>query len=138
MSYVFDAGSILLLTRELGRSVVKIVENNLTADLAFYEIGNVLWKECRLLRRLESSEALKTLGFIRELMGIMKVLDVKIAGLGDDVLANAIKLRITYYDSVYLTLAKRFKAVLVTDDQELTRASGKLGVKTLVSEDLVG
>ena len=62
-------------------------------------------------------------------MNAMKVLDVNDSSLGSDVLANAVKLKITYYDSAYLTLAEKFKAVLVTDDKKLEKASIKAGIK---------
>ena len=137
MSFVFDAGSILLLSRELGRDVIDVVRGQLTASLAFYEIGNVLWKECCLLKRLDMAEATGTLGFINALMKVMKVLNVEGSGLGSSVLANAVRLRITFYDSAYLTLAEKFKAVLVTDDKGLAKTSRKIGIKTLTSEDLV-
>ena len=138
MSYVFDAGSILLLTRELGKNVVDVVKEQVTAGLAFYEIGNALWKECCLLRRLHMAEAEKTLSFIHALMNVMKVLDVKDSSLGKNVLTNATKLKITYYDSAYLTLAERFKAILVTDDGRLAKASRKIGIKALATEELMG
>ena len=138
MSYVFDAGSILLLTRELGKNVVDVVKEQVTASLAFYEIGNALWKECCLLGRLRMAEAEETLSFIHALMTVMKVLDVREdSGLGKNVLANAAKLKITYYDSAYLTLAERFKAILVTDDGRLAKASRKIGIKVLTAEELM-
>jgi len=137
MSYVFDAGSLLLLTRELGGEVVGVIKKQMTASLAFYEIGNAIWKGCRLHKRLNVSEAQKTLSFVYALMNAMKVLDVNDSSLGSDVLANAVKLKITYYDSAYLTLAEKFKAVLVTDDKKLEKASIKAGIKTAASKDFM-
>ena len=125
------------MTRELGSDVVGVIKKQMTASLAFYEIGNAIWKECRLLKRLNVSEAQKTLSFVYALMNAMKVLDVNDSSLGSDVLANAVKLKIAYYDSVYLTLAEKFKAVLVTDDKKLEKASIKAGVKTVASKNFM-
>lgn len=125
MIYIFDANSILTLTREIGEKVVDVVRGNVTADLAFYEIGNALWKECHLHQRLSAKEAAKTLNFIRSLTGLMRVLDAKNSDFGERVLANALDLGITYYDSIYLTIAEKIKGTLVTDDEKLLDASRK-------------
>ena len=137
MIYIFDASSILALTREFGEKVIDFLKGNVTVSLALYEMGNVLWKECSLLKRLSVEEAVKTLDFVFSLDGVMRVLDVKSSRLGRCVLANAVKLNITYYDSVYLTVADEVKGVLVTDDTELARASRENGVKTLGSKEFV-
>jgi len=42
MSYTFDAGSILILTRELKEKVLDLVAGNFTASLMYYEVGNAL------------------------------------------------------------------------------------------------
>jgi len=134
MSYVFDASSVLVLTRELGEEVIDVVKGNVTADLIFYEVGNAVWKECRFFRRLSVTEAVKTLDFISSLLDVMEVFVVKDSGLGGKVLANAVKLEVSYYDAVYLTLAEEIGGVLVTDDTKLAEASKTKGVKTLRSE----
>lgn len=51
MSYVFDASSILASTRRLGEEIVELSKENFTSPLAYYEIGNALWKEYNLLQR---------------------------------------------------------------------------------------
>ena len=137
MSYVFDASSILVLTREFGEKVVDFLKEKVTSNLAVYEMGNVLWKECSLFKSLSVADVLETLTFIFSLVGVMQVLDVNTPRLGKRVLTNAVKLNITYYDSVYLTAAERIKGVLVTDDEELAKAARKHGVKTFGSKDFV-
>lgn len=72
MSYIFDASSILALTRRLKGKVVEIVKGNLTAFLILYEVGNALWKERNLLKRLNVPEAIKTLKFPTSLLDMME------------------------------------------------------------------
>lgn len=137
MSYVFDASSILSLTRELGERVIDVVKGNLTADLALYEIGNALWKECSLFQRLSVEGSVKTLKLISGLLGLMKVVDVRSSHLSIEVLVNALNLKITYYDAAYFTLAKKAEAILITNDERLAEISKKNGVETLGSMEFI-
>ena len=137
MSYVFDASSLLILARDLGERAVDTVRGGMTADLAIYEIGNALWKECTLLKRLSREEALKALEFMAALLGIMEIVNIRNLNLINDVLRNASELNITYYDSTYLTIAEKTDRILVTDDKSLLKASIKRGVKTLDTKTLM-
>jgi len=130
VSYVFDASSLLILARDLGEKAVDVVRGGMTADLAVYEIGNALWKECALLKRLSCEEALKALEFMAALLDIMETVNIRNLNLIDDVLRNASELNITYYASTYLTIAEKTGRILVTDDKKLSEASVKRGVKT--------
>lgn len=134
MGYVFDASSILALTRRLEGKVIEIVKGNLTAPLILYEVGNAIWKECNLLKRLNMAEATKTLRFLTSLLKDMEVLDAKDPNLTIEAFSNAVGLGITYYDSVYLTIAERVGGILVTDDDELSKAAKKKGIETLNSK----
>lgn len=136
MSYVFDASSILVLTRELQEKVVGILKGNLTLSLAHYEIGNALWKECNRVKRLTVNEAVEVLGFTLALLNLMNILDVKDAYFSTKALSNADKLNITYYDAAYLTAAQVANKTLVSDDGNLVAASRKIGVKTMPSKAL--
>lgn len=137
MSYAFDAGSILILTRELGERVLDVVGGNSTASLAYYEAGNAIWKECNLLRRLGVDEAAKALEFTISLLSFMEVIQIKNKKLGVRTLSNACKLNITYYDAAYLSVAEDLGKVLVTDDEKLATAAKEIGVETLSSRSLI-
>ncbi|KPV64857.1 MAG: Exonuclease VapC9 [Candidatus Bathyarchaeota archaeon BA1] len=137
MSYAFDAGSILILTRELGERVLDVVGGNSTASLAYYEAGNALWKECNLLARLGVDEAAKALEFTISLLSFMEVIQLKDENLGVRTLFNAFKLNITYYDAAYLSVAEDLGKVLVTDDEKLATAAKEIGVKTLSSRSFI-
>jgi len=137
MSYVFDASSILTLTRELGENVLDLVEKNFTSPLAYYEIGNGLWKECNLLKRLNLDEAVKALKFTFSLLHLMNVIDTEDISLGAKTLSNASKLDITYYDAAYLSIARELGKPLITDDEKLAIAAEKIGVRTLQSKSFI-
>lgn len=137
MSYVFDASSILVLTREVGGKVLDLVKENFTTSLAYYEIGNGLWKECSLFKRLKVDEAVKALRFTFSLLNLMNVIRAEDVNSGVKTLSNASKLDITYYDAAYLSIAGELGKVLVTDDEKLAVAAEKIGVKTLMSKSFI-
>ena len=137
MSYVFDSCSLLNLTRALADKVIDVLKGNITVSLAYYEIGNALWKECNLYKRVSVEDAVKTLRFMYSMLGLMKVIHVEDASFGISTLLMANKLNITYYDAAYLSVAKELDKVLVTDDERLREIAEKINVKTLSSENWI-
>jgi len=129
LSYVFDASSILILTRELGEKVIDVMKGNTTMSLAYYELGNALWKECTWTKRLTVDGASEALKFAFSLLDLMKIIHIRDADLGVKTLSNASKLKITYYDAAYLTAAQEVDKVLVSDDEKLIDASRRAEVK---------
>jgi len=134
LSYVFDASSILILTRELGEKVVDVMKGNLTTSLAYYALGNALWKECNLAKRLTVNEAIEVLKFAFSLLNLMKIVPITDGVLGVKTLSNATKLNITYYDAAYLTVAQETGKILVSDDKKLLTVSKNVGIKTSLSK----
>lgn len=107
-----------------------------TVSLAYYEVGNALWRECFLLKRIASKEAVKLVRSIFAILGGMDIAVLEGEDLGADVLELAGRLNITYYDAAYVAEAQRSEKILVTDDGRLARAAEKAGVKTLTSKAL--
>ncbi|WP_252896883.1 type II toxin-antitoxin system VapC family toxin [Metallosphaera hakonensis] len=69
-----------------------------TITLAYYELGNILWKyRDKLDTRVVFSAIRNTLSF-------MNILDVK---FDREILEEAIRRNLTYYDSAYLVIARR-------------------------------
>jgi len=134
LSYVFDASSILILTSKLQEKVVDIMKENTTLSQAYYEIGNALWKECNPTKRLTLGEATEVLRSILSLFNKMKIVHIKTADMGNKTLSDANRLRITYYDAAYLTVAKELGKILITDDEKLISSSRKTRVKTSPSK----
>jgi len=116
VKYVFDASAIIKVVELRPTNAVKVLSDQYTADLAYYEIGNFVWK---LYRRSIITDAKTYIELFTELLSRMRIEEV---GLRTDVLEVAIGHGLTYYDAAYLWLAKQLDATLVTEDKELCRA----------------
>ena len=137
MSYVFDSCSLLNLTRALADRVIDVLKGNITVSLAYYEIGNALWKECNLYKRVSVEEVVKTLRFMYSMLSLMKVIHIEDVNFSINTFFMANKLNITYYDAAYLNVAKELDKVLVTDDKRLREIAEKINVKTLSSKNWI-
>ncbi|NPA99931.1 MAG: type II toxin-antitoxin system VapC family toxin [Crenarchaeota archaeon] len=130
MRYVFDASAIINLLR---KNVLSPFLHGATLDLALYETLNALWKEYKLLKKIDE-ETLND--FVNILCKIFKILELySIRGFERQILDIACKEKITIYDAAYLVLAISKNAILITDDGELARVAERY-VRVLSSEDL--
>ncbi len=135
-SLLFDASSILTLVRELrGDAPDKLLEGS-TISLAYYELGNALWRECFLLKRISQEEAENLLRAVFAILQAMEVASLEKEDEGNAVLDKACKFNITFYDSAYVAEALKSKKILVTEDKKLAKAAENAGVKTLTSRTL--
>ena len=134
---LFDASSILTLLRLLREKAPDLLRGGSTISLVYYEVGNALWREYLLLKRITSREALKILKTIFMVLRTMDVIALKDENFGEAVFNLASSLNITYYDASYLVEALKTGKTLVTDDRKLSEAAGRIGVKTLTSRDLI-
>jgi predicted nucleic acid-binding protein len=133
---LFDASSIFTLVRELrGEALDKLLEGS-TISLAYYELGNALWRECFLVKRISREEAEKLLRAMFAILQAMDVISLDNDDEGSVVLDKACEYNITFYDSAYVAEAHKSKKVLVTDDKKLAKAAENAGVKTLTSKAL--
>jgi predicted nucleic acid-binding protein len=135
-SLLFDASSMFTLIRELKGEAPDILLEGSTISLAFYEIGNALWRENHLLKRMTTE---KTETLLKTAYGILEQMET-IATDGQtqaqDILSKACDCNLTFYDAAYLTQAHQFSKTLVTDDQKLFKAAEKCGVKALTSKEV--
>jgi predicted nucleic acid-binding protein len=91
-----------------------------TLDLALVEVANTLWKHVHLLRRIPESAYAVLRGAVKPLVySAARVL--RADELLEDALDNAVKLGITVYDSLYVTLALREGCELATFDDKLRK-----------------
>lgn len=132
---LFDCNIIYKLIREHPEVALEKLLGGTTIYLAYYELGNALWRECLLLKRISFDEAKKSLNLMYSILEHIEVAPLD-AEKGTEVLDTACKFNITFYDSAYLVEAKRAGKTLVTDDDRLAKAAEKLGVKTLTSKTL--
>ncbi|MEM0011026.1 MAG: type II toxin-antitoxin system VapC family toxin [Candidatus Geothermarchaeota archaeon] len=136
MRFLFDTSAILNSIRYHHEDIVDFIERNecYTLSLAQYEIGNALWKEAYLLKRISVNDALKTFNFVNALLNLMRIVDLSRYEV--EVLLLSIQIGLTFYDTSYISIAKNLNCNLVTDDDELIKISEKLEVKTIKSMDL--
>ena len=116
MKYLFDASAILNLVRRLGERSLKILRGNYILTLTIYEIGNALWRETKLLKKLTADEAEEIMRAIITLTKFMQVI-----ALEDpvEVLRTSNEIETTFYDAAYVVTALRKGLTLVTDDKRL-------------------
>jgi len=116
MRFVFDSSALLNIIRVLGANALGYLRGNYILTLTFYEVGNALWKETTLLKRITTEEATTLLNLLSNTCRVLNIVAPK-----DPLkaLKLACALKITYYDSAYVTVACERNATLVTDDREL-------------------
>ena len=118
MSLLFDASSIYAAL-ELNRP--EILHGQYTLDLAFYELGNIVWKGYALYNRLTKRETLQLIEMIIDALKLMNILSIKFT-YERNILEIAMKYKITYYDASYVSIAKENKLKLVSEDKKLKKS----------------
>jgi len=134
VGYVLDASAIGALLERLGERGLRYLEGAVTLDLALYELGNILWKACRLRGAISEEEALEGA------RGLARVLElVERRRLGSEnvegVMVLALSLGLTFYDASYLYFAKSRGGVLVTEDGDLRERTKAAGVRAIGVEE---
>lgn len=118
MSLLFDASALLNIIRSLGKGSIPLIKGNYVLTLTPYEVGNALWKEAMLLKRITVEEALQLLSIINSVLTLLNIVELQDREL---TLKVACTLNITYYDAAYIVTAYKLNAELVTDDDKLRR-----------------
>lgn len=116
MSYLFDASSILNIIKNRKSDAIKVLKGNCTLQLAFYEIGNAIWKAVILLKSYDLDMGLKIISTVTKLLSYMSIVNPKHP---KNVLSIASNLPTTFYDASYIAAALENGLTLVTDDQKL-------------------
>jgi len=102
-----------------------------TIPLARYEIGNVLWKNYKIRRRISKKEAIESGNVLFELIDSMEMVDPPLSSA----MRMALEEGITFYDSSYIAAAIESGCDFVTDDMKLREVAGPR-VRTMGSSDL--
>ena len=116
MKRLYDTSALLNTVRMHGEKALPYIRGSYILSLTPYEIGNALWKETTLLRRISLEEAVQLLGLIELLLRYLNIVDPRNKQL---VLEVAHELGVTYYDASYIVAAYELEAGLVTDDKKL-------------------
>jgi predicted nucleic acid-binding protein len=118
MKLLFDASALLNIIRRCKEDAHNILKGNLTLSLARYEVGNALWKEVLLLKRLSVDEAVEVTSLLDKVLNIMITVEPLTTAL---TLKLAYELQVTYYDASYVVASVENQAMLITDDEQLIR-----------------
>ena len=113
--WLFDSNVIYRLIREAPDKALDKLTEASTIYLAYYELGNALWRECRLLKRINIEEAEKSLSLMYEMLARMQIALVN--NKGTEIIETANKFNLTFYDAAYLVEANKNGKILVTRRQ---------------------
>ena len=126
---LFDPSAIINLCGE--RKIDQLIDG-CTLDLAFYEVGNAVWKQVHVYKAITIEEGNTVLDSLTEVIKRLREIEVKNPL---EILKIAVEEDLTYYDASYLDAAIKNGLTLVTDDKKLY-AVGKKYVETLKSDEL--
>ena len=115
----------------LKENKIEFLAGNYTLELARYELGKIIWKECVLHAKISEQEAKMMAKTINHTLNLMDL--IEIAGSEDEILETAIKLKITFYDAPYAYFAKAKDLRLITEDAQLIKKLTSTNATTLDS-----
>ncbi|MEM2960923.1 MAG: type II toxin-antitoxin system VapC family toxin [Candidatus Bathyarchaeia archaeon] len=116
---LFDSSAIIVLCGE--KKLDKLLDG-WTINLAYYELGNAVWKQVNVYKKMTTSEARKVLDSIAEAFRRLK------KPKDEDTLETlkiATEENLTFYDASYIQAATKKGFVLVTDDDKLLKIAKK-------------
>lgn len=135
--YILDSSAIPIILKRLKEKSVEALEGKIVLDLTRYELGNMMWKEHGIKKRVAVQEA------VNKAEGMAKILEIlTVEKLGSveefkSAMKLAVKLKLTFYDASYLYKAKSMGLPLVTEDRELRGKASEAGVKTIAVNELL-
>jgi predicted nucleic acid-binding protein len=132
--YLMDASLIGVLLGRMKEKAVEFLEGTVTLDLALYELGNFIWKECVLKRIISRKEALERIEDLVKILGLMDLEKLEKEDVGSTMIL-AVDLDLTFYDASYLYIAKSRNMILITEDKELLEKAKRIGVKAVRVEE---
>jgi predicted nucleic acid-binding protein len=131
MKCIFDSSTIFEAIKE---NAVEVLAGNSTLDLTGYELGNILWKEHTIHKRINREELKKLVKITKEVLNLMEILTINCHE--EEILSIAESLKITFYDASYIYHAKNKKIPLATEDTELANKA-KSQINTLKLNNLI-
>ena len=137
MKCVLDSSTIAIIFKRLKGEAVDVLEENITLDLAFYELGNMIWKECTLKNLISLEEGINRAGQLAKALEVVEAVKIRSSEDFKEVMRLATELKLTFYDTSYLQVAKKRNLPLVTEDRELRDKARQAGVKAVTVNELL-
>ena len=97
--------------------VNKLIEESIFSDLIFYEIGSYL-RKYREITKISNNEIKEMIELFNYIIGKAKIEEVR---LKYEILDLSIKENLSYYDAIYLYLARKYNLTLISDDRDLIK-----------------
>ena len=129
MKYVLDASSIYKIAES---NRLEFIEDSITIDLARYELGNAVLKDCAIHKRIDAQKAQQLIGFLYELLDTIDKVSVTDSS---GVMKIALNLKLSFYDAAYVYYSKSANLILVTEDEKLAKKA-KGHTRVISTEDL--
>jgi predicted nucleic acid-binding protein len=82
--------------------------------LIFYEIGDYL-RKYKEIKKISNNEIKEMIELFNYIIGKVKIEEVR---LNYEILDLSIKENLSYYNAVYLYLAKKYNLILISDDKD--------------------
>jgi predicted nucleic acid-binding protein len=134
VGYVLDASAIGALLERMKDKGLIYLKGSLILDLTLYELGNIIWKACRLRRVISEKEAMEGAKDLAKVLELTRRVELKGRDM-EEVMKLALGLGLTFYDASYLYLVKSKDYVLVTEDEDLLRQAAAAGVRAIRVEE---
>jgi predicted nucleic acid-binding protein len=116
--YLFDASALFSLIQRSNIITKITIRSIYILHLTVYEVGNALWKEAYLLKRIK--DPYKAAELIQE---ILKQINILIDPSFTDVIKLSLSRGLTFYDASYVYAAESMNMTLVTNDKQILRSS---------------
>ena len=133
IDYVLDASSIF---EAYENHIQYILYNNVTSSYSLIELGNIIYKHSKLLKRISEQEAMKYMEDFYNIISRMFVYEQHRVEEFLDILNISLKFNITFYDASYVYLAYILDLPLITEDKKL-REKVKDFIQTFSLKDIL-
>lgn len=115
MKYLLDASAIYKIAYV---NRMDVIADSITLDLARYELGNAVLKDCVIHKKIDITKAEELIGFLYK---VLDNLDKVIVTDSKETMKIAHELNLSFYDAAYVQYSKTSNLTLITEDGKLTK-----------------
>jgi len=121
MKYIIDTSALINIVMKFYKKDLNfingLIEESIFPDLIFYEIGSYL-RKYKEINKVSNNEIKEMTELFNYIIGKAKIEEVR---LNYEILDLSIKENLSYYDAVYLYLARKYNLILISDDEDLIK-----------------